>query len=413
MVNDTLGHATGDALLKVVAERLSGCVRSVDTLARLGGDEFVIVQTGVERPEEASLLAERIIKTLAEPCDLDGHRVVTRATIGIALTPADGSSAGELLRYADMALYRAKLEEPGTWCFFEAGMRARVDARRSLEAGLRDAVSRNEFELLYQPLYNVESRQVISIEALLRWRHPVRGLISPDEFIPVAEETGLIEPIGEWVLRRACADAAAWPGGHVNVAVNLSPVQFKRRRLVAAVKEALLDSGLPGNRLELEITEAVLMQNNEGATTVLHELRGLGARVSMDDFGTGYSSLSYLRSFPFDKIKIDQSFIRDLTSAQGGAAIVRAIAGLGTSLGLTTTAEGVDTQEQFAIVRAEGCTEVPGYLFSRPVPAEEISLLPDSIEDAAPDDGLHARLPWMLEGAPKNAVSKTPDAQRV
>ena len=407
MVNDTLGHSAGDALLKVVAERLSGCVRSVDTVARLGGDEFVIVQTGVEWPEQASLLAERIIQTLGEPCELDGHRVVTRATIGIALTPTDGNSAGELLRHADMALYRAKLEEPGTWCFFEADMRARVDARRSLEAALRDALLRNEFELFYQPLYNVESRQVISVEALLRWNHPVRGLISPDEFIPVAEETGLIVPIGEWVLRRACADAAVWPGGHINVAVNLSPVQFKSRRLVAAVKEALSASGLPGNRLELEITEAVLMQNNEATTTVLHELRALGARVSMDDFGTGYSSLSYLRSFPFDKIKIDQSFIRDLTSAQGGAAIVRAIAGLGSSLGLTTTAEGVETQEQFAIVRAEGCTEVQGFLFSRPVPAGEISLLLDNLsKEAPPDDGLRARFPWMLEGAPGNPLAK-------
>ena len=380
-VNDTLGHSAGDALLRSVAERLSGCVRGVDTVARLGGDEFVVIQVGVERPEDSARLASKIMETLNKPCDLDGHVVVVTTTIGIALAPAGGTSAGQLLRNADTALYRAKMEEPGTWCFFESEMGARVESRRVLEVDLRGALLREEFELAYQPLYNVQSRQVISVEALLRWHHPVRGVISPDDFIPIAEETGQIVPIGEWVLRRACTDAMVWPGECINVAVNLSPVQFKSRRLVEAVREALAVSGLPGHRLEIEITESVLMQNSDNTLAALHELRKLGARVSLDDFGTGYSSLNYLRRFPFDKIKIDKSFIRDLTHAQGGAAIVRAIAGLGTSLSLTTTAEGVETREQLAILRDEGCTEVQGYLFSRPVPSSEIPALLNSVSE--------------------------------
>ncbi|HWE52863.1 MAG TPA: EAL domain-containing protein [Bryobacteraceae bacterium] len=400
VVNDTLGHSTGDALLRTVADRLSRCVRSIDTVARLGGDEFVVIQVGLEKAEEAAALANRIEEALNEPCVLDGHYVTTKITIGIALTPEDGTSPEELLRHADIALYRAKFEEPGTWCFFEAHMGARVESRRSLETGMRDAIVRNEFELDYQPLYSVASHEVLSVEALLRWRHPVRGVIGPNEFIPIAEESGLIVPIGEWVLRRACRDAMQWPGGRVSVAVNLSPVQFKSRRLVAAVKEALAESGLPGHRLELEITEAVLMQSGEATLRALHELRNLGARVSLDDFGTGYSSLSYLRSFPFDKIKIDQSFIRDLTGARGGAAIVRAIAGLGASLSLATTAEGVETPEQFAILQAEGCTEVQGFLFSRPVPARNIPALIGQIPPGLPESDLAARFPWPVNRLP-------------
>ena len=406
VVNDTLGHSIGDALLRTVAERISRCVRSVDTVARLGGDEFVVIQVGLERAEEAAGLAVRIEEALGEPCILDGHYVTTRTTIGIALTPNDGTSAEELLRQADIALYRAKFEEPGTWCFFEPEMGARVEKRRTLEAGMRDALSRNEFELVYQPLYSVASRRVVSVEALLRWRHPTRGLIGPNEFIPVAEESGLIVPIGEWVLKQACADAMQWRGGSVNVAVNLSPVQFKSRRLVAAVKEALAASGLPGHRLELEITEAVLLQSGDATLAALHELHDLGARVSLDDFGTGYSSLSYLRSFPFDKIKIDQSFIRDLTHAQGGAAIVRAIAGLGTSFSLATTAEGVETREQFAILRAEGCTEVQGFLFSRPVSAGQISGLIGQASPGLPDSELADRFPWDVERLHKETADE-------
>jgi diguanylate cyclase (GGDEF)-like protein len=412
MVNDAFGHSAGDALLRIVAERLSGSVRSVDTVARLGGDEFVVVQVGVERPEDAALLAAQILEAVNQPCVLDGHQVTIAASIGIALAPMDGSSADELLRSADIALYRAKTEESGAWCFFESDMGARVESRRAFETGLRDAIVREEFELLYQPLYNIESRQVTSVEALLRWRHPVRGLITPDEFIQIAEETGLIVPIGEWVLRRACSDAVSWQDSGVNVAVNLSPVQFKSRRLVDAVSEALRASGLPGSRLELEITEAVLLQNSETTLTALHKLRELGTRVSLDDFGTGYSSLSYLRSFPFDKIKIDQSFIHDLTNAQGGAAIVRAIAGLGNSLSLTTTAEGVETQEQFAILLAEGCTEVQGYLFSRPVPSEQIPGLIGRVPEVSPQDDLAARFPWavnkLLEGSRLSVAQNTP-----
>jgi diguanylate cyclase (GGDEF)-like protein len=411
-VNDTLGHSIGDALLRAVAERLLECVSTSDTVARLGGDEFVVILAGMEREEEAAQLAARIGERLSVPCNLDGHQVAIRATIGIAVTPADGNSAEELLRRADIALYRAKIEEPGTWCFFETEMGTRVESRRCLEVDMRTALDRGEFEILYQPLYSVQSRQAISVEALLRWRHPVRGVIAPDAFIPIAEETGLIVDIGEWVLRRACADAMAWPEGCVNVAVNLSPVQFKSRRLVTAVREALAASGMPGHRLELEITEATLMQNNEATLAALHELRDLGARVSLDDFGTGYSSLSYLRSFPFDKIKIDKSFIQDLANVQGGAAIVRAIAGLGANLQLTTTAEGVETREQFAILRAEGCTEVQGYLFSRPVPADQVPALIGPDYDGLPESDLAGRFPWAIGRLPSVVQSEEASAAK-
>jgi diguanylate cyclase (GGDEF)-like protein len=373
-VNDTLGHSVGDALLQAVAERLSACLRNIDTVARVGGDEFNIVQIGLETPADAGALAQRIVDLIGQPYVLEGHHVATRVTIGIAVSPADGANSTQLLKNADIALYRAKREEPGSWRFFAAEMSDRLEARQRLETELRAALASSEFEIFYQPVYNVESGEISAFEALLRWRHPGRGIVMPDEFIPIAEETGLIVPIGEWVLRHAFEEAAGWPE-RISLAINLSPAQFKSKVLVERVSEALAAAGLPASRLELEITESVLMQNTESTLAVLNNLRKLGARISMDDFGTGYSSLSYLRSFPFDKIKIERSFIRDLTKREGASAILRAIAGLGGSLNLATTAEGVETQEQFAIVKAEGCTEVQGYLFSRPRPAGEIPLI--------------------------------------
>ena len=370
-VNDTLGHPIGDELLRSVAERLQACVREVDTVARLGGDEFVIVQAGLEKAEDATVLARRIIEVLSEPYDIDGHRVMIGTSIGISAAPGDGSSCGKLLKNADVALYRAKADGRGTWRFFEPEMDARLQARRLLELDLREALARDEFDLFFQPLFDLGQDRIGGFEALLRWRHPARGMVSPAEFIPLAEEIGLIVPLGEWILRRACAEASKWPG-HVNVAVNVSPAQFKSGRLLQSVIAALSAAELPAQRLEMEITESVLLADSAATLATLHALRDLGVRISMDDFGTGYSSLSYLRSFPFDKIKIDQSFIRDLATTEDSGAIVRAITGLGRSLGMRTTAEGVETDEQLTWLRAEGCTEVQGYFFSPPRPAGEI-----------------------------------------
>jgi len=357
------------------------CIRNSDTVARLGGDEFAIVQVDLEEPREAITCAQRISDLVGQPYEIDGHRINARVTIGIAIAPSNGLDPDQLVTNADIALYRAKEDHRGTWCFFEPEMGLLVAARRTMETELRGALANGEFELFYQPFYNVQSRRVCAFEALLRWRHPLRGMVLPDQFVPLLEETGLIVPIGEWVLREACAEAAGWPE-HISVSVNLSPVQFRHGTPVKAVVDALSASGLPACRLELEITETVLMQNSEGTLAALHQLREMGTRISMDDFGTGYSSLSYLRSFPFDKIKIDRSFIQDLTQKQGGIAIVRAIAALGTSLQLATTAEGVETMEEFAIVRAEGCTEVQGYFFSPPVPAKNI---PGLLEAMSPE----------------------------
>jgi diguanylate cyclase (GGDEF)-like protein len=365
IVNDTLGHAAGDRLLQAVAVRLTSCARAIDMVARQGGDEFAIIQTELEKPEDADSFAQRIVAAISEPYDLDGSQIVIGVTIGVAVAPGDGNQPVQLLKNADIALYRAKSEERGGYSFFEAGMDARLQARRALEAELRTAIRTGQFELFYQPLFDLRSGEVTCMEALLRWRHPIRGIIAPADFIPIAEETGLIVPIGEWVLRQACAEAMRWPG-NIRVAVNLSVAQFRGRKLVQAVTGALVESGLPGQRLELEITETVLMQNTEATLGILHQLRALEARISMDDFGTGYSSLSYLRSFPFDKVKIDRSFVRDLSGKEDSIAIVRAILGLGHSLGLATTAEGVETKAQLEILQEEGCTEVQGYLFCQP-----------------------------------------------
>ncbi|WP_454287641.1 putative bifunctional diguanylate cyclase/phosphodiesterase [Rhizobium arsenicireducens] len=370
-VNDTLGHPVGDLLLLAAADRMRSCTRSEDVLARLGGDEFVILQVDPEHPSDVTALASRLVEVLGTPFDLDGHQVVVAASIGIAMAPSDGTVPDVLMKNADLALYRSKADGGGTYRFFELGMDARMQARRSLELDLRKAIVTHEFEVYYQPIIDVKAGTVTACEALVRWHHPERGMISPAEFIPVAEETGLIVQLGEWVLQQACAEAAKWPS-HITIAVNLSPAQFKHKNLVHSVTNALVTSGLPASRLELEITELVLIQDNESAFAILHELRNLGIRIAMDDFGTGYSSLGYLRSFPFDKIKIDQSFIQDLPHKEESLAIVRAVVGLSSSLGIDTTAEGVETDEQLSSVTSEGCTQFQGYLFSRPQTAEDI-----------------------------------------
>jgi diguanylate cyclase (GGDEF)-like protein len=377
-VNDTLGHSVGDALLTQVAERLRGCLRETDTVARLGGDEFAIVQVGTEEPHHSVKVAERIIKSLSAPYEIEGHQVVIGTSVGISVAPEDSDDPDRLLTLADMALYRSKAEGRGTYRFFEAGMDAKMQARRMLELDLRKALPNGEFEIHYQPLVSLETNRVSGFEALLRWNHPERGWVSPADFIPLAEDIGLINPIGAWVLHQACAAAAAWPRD-IKIAVNLSSTQFKGRSLVADVISALTTSGLAAHRLELEITESVVLHDTEATLAILHQLRDLGVRISMDDFGTGYSSLSYLRKFPFDKIKIDRSFISDLPEKASSGAIVKAITGMSTSLGMSTTAEGVETMEQLAAVRLEGCTEVQGYFFSRPRPASEAADLIASI----------------------------------
>jgi len=370
-VNDTLGHPIGDELLKVVAERLRRCVREPDTIARLGGDEFAVIMTGMVEPTDAVALAKRIRASVTKPYHLDGHQIITDISIGISLAPVDSCEPDQLLKNADMALYGAKGDGRGTYRFFEPEMDARMKARRELELDLRKALVNVEFELHYQPLVNLKTNEITAFEALVRWNHPVRGLISPADFIPVAEETGLIIPLGEWVLRRACTETAGWPA-HIKVAVNLSPAQLKSRNLTQLVMSALAESGMAPDRLQLEITETVLMQNTFNTLATLHQLRKLGVQIAMDDFGTGYSSLSYLRSFPFDKIKIDRSFIKDLSNGNEPLAIVNAVAGLANSLNMVSTAEGVETQQQLDQLQAVGCTEMQGYLFSRPHPASEI-----------------------------------------
>jgi diguanylate cyclase (GGDEF)-like protein len=371
-VNDSLGHPTGDELLRQVGDRLRRCVRENDTISRVGGDEFFIIQTNIGDATDAERLARRITEAIRTPYDLHGHLVVIDASIGIALAPTDGNDANELLKNADMALYGAKASGRGIYRFFEPHMDAQMKERRALELALRRAFDNNEFELYYQPVLNLDEDKVRCCEALLRWHHPERGMVSPAEFIPIVEEIGLIVALGERVIRWACEDAAKWPS-YVGVAVNLSPTQLASKNLLPTVLSALASSRLEPHRLELEITEAVLMQNSEATLRTLHQLRELGIRISMDDFGTGYSSLSYLRSFPFDKIKIDRCFIKGLGGSSESDAIVHAVAGLAVSLGMTTTAEGVETQEQLDLVRRLGCTDVQGFYYSPAVPVRELA----------------------------------------
>jgi diguanylate cyclase (GGDEF)-like protein len=367
-VNDTLGHPIGDALLQAVADRLRAIVRRTAMAARLGGDEFAIVQTCAAYPGDTTALAERLRHDLAEPFHVAGHKVTIGTSIGIAVGPRDTMDPDRLLQCADMALYEAKASGRNRYRYFETHLSDAVEFRQMLEHDLANALAADEFELYYQPLMNLRTKRITGFEALLRWNSPRHGKVSPATFIPIAEESGQIERIGAWVLRTACAQAATWPE-NVKVSVNISAIQFRNGQLVRLVSEALRSSRLDPHGLELEITESILIDDFRGTVAQLHQLRNMGISIAMDDFGTGYSSLGYLRSFPFDKLKIDQSFVRDLSENPGSTAIVRAITGICTSLGIVATAEGVETTRQLEILMAEGCQEVQGFLMSQPQPA--------------------------------------------
>ncbi len=373
-VNDTLGHPVGDALLLKVAERLRSVVRSGDVVARLGGDEFAIIQRNEHQPQAAEMLAARLVDLIGRTYIAAGHMITVGASVGIAIAPNDGQDVATLLKYADLALYRAKGDGRGVFRFFQHSMDAEMQSRRLLEIDLRKALALKEFELHYQPQVELEANRLVGFEALLRWHSPARGLVSPGVFIPLAEEIGLIGRIGDWVLHTACREAASWPVP-VSIAVNISPMQFRGDKLMASVVSALAASGLDPKRLELEITEGSLLDNTDTVLQVLQQIKTLGVSISMDDFGTGYSSLSYLQKFPFDKIKIDQSFIRTSDHSEGSVAIMRAVTALGKSLGMKTIAEGVETTEQLARVRAQGCGAVQGYLTGRPLGATAAAAL--------------------------------------
>ncbi len=382
-VNDALGHHVGDELLKEVAERLRGCIGEGDVAARLGGDEFAIIHTSAGGRAETERLVNALYAAIRQPLECAGHLISTDASIGIAIAPADGDHLDQLLKNADLALYGAKGDGRRTYRFFEQGMGARATARRTLELELRHAISEGGFEVHYQPVVDLRDNRVRGCEALLRWRHPQRGNISPAEFIPVAEDTGLINALGEFVLQTACAEASRWPD-HIRIAVNVSPVQFRSQTLALNVASALAASGLSASRLELEITEAVLMRDDETALATLHQLRALGVRIALDDFGTGYSSLSYLHRFPFDKIKIDRSFVKNIGDEGASAAIIQAVVNIANASNMTTTAEGVEQAWQRDMLRELGCTEMQGFLFSPPVAALEVRrLLPESLGKAA------------------------------
>ncbi len=371
-VNDTLGHPIGDQLLCAVAQRLQSCLREHDTVSRLGGDEFAIVQTRINSSKDASSLANRVVKALCEPFQISGHQVVIGVSVGIAVSPSDGNEADHLLKCADMALYRAKADGRGTHRYFEPDMDARMQQRRGLELDLREALVENQFEVHFQPLIDMASRKIGGFEALLRWRHPARGMVSPGDFIPLAEEIGLINEIGLWVLRESTARAALWPDA-IKISVNISAVQFRNKTLVEDIVEALEKSGLDPCRLELEITESVVLTDTEQTLSMLHRLRGMGVSIAMDDFGTGYSSLSCLQRFPFDRIKIDRSFICDLQTRPNTLSLIKAIADVGRSLDIETTAEGVENAEQLEMLEGSGCSVAQGFYFSRAVPAESVA----------------------------------------
>jgi len=371
-VNDSLGHPVGDGLLKGVAQRLETCLRKDDMVARLGGDEFAILQVCAdEQREEAIALANRVLDLLASTFDIEGHQVITGTSIGIAFAPTHGTDVDHLMKHADLALYQAKSAGRNRYCVFNTSMEKEAHARHALELDLRHAVVRGEFEMYYQSIFDATTGRPSGVEALVRWKHPQRGIVAPGEFIPLAEETGLIVPLGEWILHRVCRDGCGLPPG-IKVAVNLSPVQFGKGDLVGTVSRALAESGFPPHRLELEITESVLLHNNEENISTLVALKSLGVSIVLDDFGTGYSSLSYLRVFPFDKIKIDRSFIKELSTRSDCAAIVCAITSLARTLKIATTAEGVETHDQYQLLRAAGCSLVQGYLLSRPMPPAEL-----------------------------------------
>ncbi len=375
-VNDTLGHPVGDQLLRAVAQRLSDCVRQKDLVARLGGDEFAIVQTDAMQPAAARSLAERLVRELSLPFEIEEHQVLVGASVGVSLSRDEGSDPDELLKKADLALYDAKAAGRGTYSFFRPQMVEQAKGRRALEIDLRGAESRGEMELHYQPIVDIATRRIVCMEALLRWRHPARGLVMPDAFIPLAEETGLIEPLGAWVVTEACRQASRWPA-RVAVAVNLSPVQFRSGTLPAVVAAALRESGIDPKRVELEVTESVRLAEDSSNLAALHALREQGVRICLDDFGVGYSSLSYLRSFPFKTLKIDRSFVREICTSKDAAAIVGAIVSLGTRLAMNVTAEGVEHSEQLELLQALGCRQAQGYLLSTPRPASEVDALLD------------------------------------
>ncbi len=373
VINDTLGHPAGDSLLVEAVKRVQQAARG-NFVARLGGDEFIVLQTVADNRDEIDRLAREILTELSQPMLLDGNEVVPSTSIGIAIAPQDGENGGTLLRNADLALYRAKEAGRGTFAFFEESLNQRAQQRRQLESDLRVALERGEFELFYQPLFDLEKNQICSFEALIRWNHPTRGLISPADFVPIAEDTGLIVPIGAWVVREACEQAAQWPED-VRIAVNVSAVQFHRGALHDTILRALGLSGLRPDRLEVEITESIFLEGGETTLKLLHSLRSLGVRIALDDFGTGYSSLSYLQSFPFDKLKIDRSFIQNLLTREGASAIVRAITELAHALDIETTAEGVEETAQLLELRAHGCSSVQGFLFAEPMTASEVEQL--------------------------------------
>jgi diguanylate cyclase (GGDEF)-like protein len=373
-VNDTFGHAAGDALLCSVSQRIRDNIRVDDIAVRLGGDEFAVVQAGVNQPCLAVALATRLIEVLSRPFELGIHRVNIGTSVGIAYGPAHEADAERLLTSADMALYRAKADGRGTYRVFEPVMTAQVQSRFALETGLRAALLNDELELFFQPIVKTCTGRLSRFEALVRWRHPQRGLVQPSEFIGLAEDIGVIVPLGEWVLQQACKAAAQWPSS-ISVAVNLSPVQFKSPNLTNSVLQALQTSGISPNRLELEITETVLLKDTATVLETLREFQNIGVRISLDDFGTGYSSIGYLRTFPFDSIKIDRSFVSDLRGCGSSLAIVNAILTLGRALGMSVTAEGVETRDQLGMLKSERCTEVQGYLFSPPVPSAQTSAL--------------------------------------
>lgn len=379
-VNDTLGHPAGDLLLQRAAARLKRCLRQSDTLARLGGDEFMIIQNGVQQPQTSANLAQRVIDTLSEPFELDGQEVVVGCSIGIVIGQgADRPDPEQLLGNADLALYRAKGDGRGTFCFFEEEMNERLQARKSLEADLRRALAERQFRVFFQPQVELKSGRVVGVEALARWQHPERGWVAAADFIPLTEETGLIIRLGEWILRAACTEAAAWRP--LKVAVNLSPAQFRHPGLIGMIAEILRETGFEPERLELEITEGILLGGTETTFATLQALKALGVGIVMDDFGTGYSSLGYLRQFKFDKIKIDRTFIKDLHQTAQATSIVRAVVALGHSLGMRANAEGVETIEQAEILSSEGCEEVQGYYFGRPMPAAEFATFLDGRHD--------------------------------
>ena len=371
-INESLGRNIGSGLLCSVADRIRSELGSGDRVARLGGDKFGIIQTAQAQPESAAALAGRLVDLIGRSHLVEGHLIDIAASVGIVLLPTGANDRELLLKNADLALHRAKNEGPGTYRFFEQAMDEKMQCRRQLESDLRRALVLSEFSLAYQPQFNLRHNKVTGFEALLRWQSPVRGAVSPLEFIPVAEDIGIITSIGEWVLRTACLEAATWSGLHT-VSVNVSALQFKNSNLVATIVSALGESGLDPRRLELEITESVMLDGGGAAFSMLHNLREMGVRVALDDFGTGYSSMGYLQSFPFDRIKIDQSFVRGTSNGAVGRAIVRAIASIGQSLGMATVAEGVETDEQMARIASDGCTDVQGYLISRPMPPEQIS----------------------------------------